>query len=103
MRRLSPLEPTPPTVSIRARWLRPSVRGSRCAATRPRSLDELDGLPPLVITVCDQAHEELDPPDDWLHWSISDPVPSGSARAFDDAVGELRDRMSGLLDTTNAR
>ena len=31
-------------------------------------------MPSLVITVCDQAHEELDPPDDWLHWSIPDPV-----------------------------
>ena len=51
-----------------------------------------------MITVCDQAHEELDPPDDWLHWSIPDPVPAGSAKAFDAAVDELRDRIGGLLD-----
>ena len=43
-------------------------------------------MPPLVITVCDQAHEELDPPDDWLHWSIPDPVAIGSAAAFDATV-----------------
>ena len=64
--------------------------------TPPRSLDELDHVPSLVITVCDQAHEELDPPDDWLHWSIPDPVPAGSAKAFDAAVDELRDRIGGL-------
>jgi len=66
--------------------------------TAPRSLDELDRLPSLVITVCDQAHEELDPADDWLHWSIPDPVPAGDAKAFDAAVDELRNRIGGLLD-----
>jgi ArsR family transcriptional regulator, arsenate/arsenite/antimonite-responsive transcriptional repressor / arsenate reductase (thioredoxin) len=70
--------------------------------TPPRSLDELDHLPSLVVTVCDQAHEELDPPYDWLHWSIPDPVPAGSATAFDAAVDELRDRIGGVLDRTPA-
>jgi len=70
--------------------------------TPPRALDALDHLPPLVITVCDQAHEELDPPDYWLHWSIPDPVPAGSAKAFDAAVDELRERIGGLLDRTRA-
>jgi protein-tyrosine-phosphatase/DNA-binding transcriptional ArsR family regulator len=69
-------------------------------ATPPRSLDDLDGLPPLVVTVCDRAHEELDAPHDWLHWSIPDPVPAGSAEAFDAAVDELRDRIGGLLERT---
>jgi len=68
--------------------------------TPPRSLHELDHLPHLVITVCDQAHEEIEPPDDWLHWSIPDPVPTGSAKAFDAAVDELRERIGGLLDRT---
>jgi protein-tyrosine-phosphatase len=70
--------------------------------TRPRSLHELDDWPPLVITVCDQAHEEIEPPDHWLHWSIPDPVPAGSAKAFDAAVDELRERIGGLLDATPA-
>ena len=68
----------------------------------PRSLDELNHLPSLVITVCDQAHEELDSSDDWLHWSIPDPVPAASAKAFDAAVDELRDRIGGVLDRTQA-
>lgn len=59
----------------------------------PRGLDELDAWPPLVVTVCDRAHEELDADDDWLHWSVPDPVPDGSVGAFDAAVAELAGRI----------
>ena len=35
-------------------------------------------MPPPGVTVCDQAHEELDSgPDTWLHWSVVDPVATG--------------------------
>ena len=54
------------------------------------------GRPSLVVTVCDQAHEELPAPEEWLHWSIPDPVAEGSAAAFDVVVDELRDRISRL-------
>lgn len=64
---------------------------------RPRALDELDTLPPLVVTVCDEAHEELGADASWLHWSIPDPVPSGRARDFDIALAELRDRIDALV------
>jgi protein-tyrosine-phosphatase/DNA-binding transcriptional ArsR family regulator len=60
----------------------------------PSSLHELRRRPPLTITVCDRAHEELDPQPDWLHWSIPDPVPVGTAKAFDATVGELRARIA---------
>jgi hypothetical protein len=53
-------------------------------------------LPRLVVTVCDQAHEELDPPDHWLHWSIPDPVRVGTAAAFDATVDRLRERVVAL-------
>ena len=59
----------------------------------PRNLADVGVLPPLVITVCDRAHEELDPDDTWLHWSIPDPVPVGTKAAFDAALVELRDRI----------
>lgn len=62
----------------------------------PRMIDELGELPELVVTVCDRAHEELDPPSEWLHWSVLDPVPVGTAAAFDATVAELRHRI-GLL------
>jgi len=59
-------------------------------------IGDLGDLPDLVVTVCDRAHEELDPPADWLHWSVLDPVPDGTAAAFDAAVAELGHRI-GLL------
>jgi len=67
------------------------------AAREPRSIDDVVDMAPLVVTVCDQAHEQLRPPDTWLHWSISDPVAGGSAAAFDATVRELRQRIDGLV------
>lgn len=67
------------------------------AAAVPRSLADVALLPPLVVTVCDQAHEELDPPDEWLHWSIPDPVAIGTAAAFDATIDELRQRVHALV------
>jgi len=63
----------------------------------PRSLDQVETLPELVVTVCDQAHEQLAPENSWLHWSITDPVVAGTRAAFDATVSELRDRITGLV------
>ena len=60
---------------------------------RPRHLDDLPRRPQLVITVCDRAHEALDTPTDWLHWSVPDPVPDGTETAFERVVEELRARI----------
>jgi len=65
---------------------------------RPRHLGDIDELPPLVVTVCDQAHEELSPAATWLHWSIVDPVPDGTRPAFDATVAELRRRIAVLVE-----
>lgn len=81
-------------------------RGARAAARRA-GLDLGDARPaPLgriargtqVITVCDRAHEELDPGDDWWHWSIPDPIEIGTAAAFDAVMGELDRRIRTLRD-----
>ena len=72
--------------------------GLDLADARPRHLDEIGGHPPLVITVCDRAHEELHAGPGWLHWSIPDPLASGTEAAFDATVAELRERMTGLLE-----
>ena len=63
-----------PTESTPARSRPPVEPKLPLADAAPRSIADVPAMPPLVITVCDQAHEELDPPDDWLHWSIPDPV-----------------------------
>lgn len=53
-----------------------------------------------VVTVCDLVHEELRAPNDWWHWSIPDPVPSGNASAFDAVVTELETRVNQVMNST---
>lgn len=50
----------------------------------------------LVVTVCDQAHEELSPGPDWWHWSLPDPVAAGKPSAFDATVDALTRRIRSL-------
>ena len=57
-----------------------------------------------IITVCDQAHDDLPrtiaglgaQPMSRLHWSVPDPVAIGSARAFERAYEEIAERISPL-------
>lgn len=81
----------------------PAVHAGAVAAAERAGLDLSDAAPqalaavtdaaPLVVTVCDQAHEQVDSGDEWLHWSIPDPVPVGTEAAFDATVAELTDRI----------
>ena len=71
--------------------------GLDLSESTPKPLSSIRKLPPLVVTVCDQAHEELDANDTWLHWSIPDPVANGSKAAFDVALSELRVHITALL------
>ena len=71
--------------------------GSTSPTPTPGRSTTLQPRPALVITVCDRAHEELDARTDWLHWSIPDPVPVGTAAAFDATVTELRRRITSLV------
>ena len=63
----------------------------------PRALAP-DETADLVVTVCDQAHEELDPKPSWWHWSIPDPVEAGTAAAFDAVVADLDARITALTN-----
>ena len=67
----------------------------------PRALDDVTDRPLLVVTVCDRAHEEIDAPPAWLHWSIPDPVSTGTARAFEASIRELRRRIAGLVEVAS--
>ncbi|MDE0802058.1 MAG: helix-turn-helix domain-containing protein [Acidimicrobiales bacterium] len=62
---------------------------------RPRDLVDV-GPADVVVTVCDRAHEELDPDESWLHWSIPDPVTAGTGHAFDRTLADLDDRINRL-------
>lgn len=76
-------------------------RGAIAAARRagldlsravPRVVEQID--PQVqVVTVCDRAHEELEPAPTWWHWSIPDPVEAGTAEAFDAVVTDLDARI----------
>jgi ArsR family transcriptional regulator, arsenate/arsenite/antimonite-responsive transcriptional repressor / arsenate reductase (thioredoxin) len=74
--------------------------GLDLSAARPSALGPL-GTDVHVVTVCDQAHEELDPGADWWHWSLPDPVGSANAAAFDAVVTDLQQRISRLLPTSS--
>lgn len=65
----------------------------------PTDLATLSPVASLVVTVCDRAHEELDPDEHRLHWSVPDPVAIGSPAAFDAALDELRRRVETLART----
>lgn len=86
---------------------RPAERVHRGAVAAARRAGlSLDGAVPTgidivpasaqVVTVCDRAHEELEPGPDWWHWSLPDPVESGSRAAFDAVVAELDARIASV-------
>jgi protein-tyrosine-phosphatase/DNA-binding transcriptional ArsR family regulator len=64
---------------------------------RPKHLDDIASPPGLVVTVCDRAHEELDPDPAWLHWSVPDPVSTPTKAMFDGTVSDLRTRIQALV------
>lgn len=87
---------THPAEAIDARAVAVAERhGLHLGGARPRRLDEvlLDG--DLVITVCDNAHEELGSRSR-LHWSVPDPVRVGTDAAFDAAFDDIARRIGDL-------
>ncbi len=67
--------------------------GLDLSAASPSTLQHIE-TDVQVVTVCDRAHEELDPADSWWHWSIPDPVESGTPDAFDAVVADLDARLA---------
>ena len=75
--------------------------GIDLSAAAPKTLDAVE-VPPIVVTVCDRAHEELPEHPGWFHWSVPDPVPLGTDAAFDATVAELTERIASLAPTGSA-
>lgn len=71
--------------------------GLELGEARPQALSASMVRRGLVVTVCDRAHEELETGDDWLHWSVPDPVTVGTKAAFDATVAELDQRIDALV------
>ena len=76
--------------------------GLRLGRVKPRPLGDVLQPGDFVITVCDNAHEELDrePPPERiirrLHWSVPDPTRAGTVHAFDAAYEDLLRRITHL-------
>jgi protein-tyrosine-phosphatase len=84
---------TQPAARIDPRAIAAAGRhGLKLRRVRPRTVDQVVRPDDFIITVCDNAHERLGIRQD-LHWSVADPVPAGTAAAFDAAVEELDRRV----------
>lgn len=70
-------------------------RGVPLQGRRPRALDDVVTPDDVVVTVCDNAREELGARGA-IHWSVPDPVSVGTDAAFEAAFDELTDRVDDL-------
>lgn len=68
---------------------------------RPRKVEDVLHADDLIITVCDAAHEELGAAGA-VHWSVPDPVPVGSAEAFEAVFTQLSQRVGDLASRFTA-
>jgi ArsR family transcriptional regulator, arsenate/arsenite/antimonite-responsive transcriptional repressor / arsenate reductase (thioredoxin) len=71
-------------------------RGLPLRSAAPVTLSQVLRDGDLLVSVCDNAHEELDGLDE-LHWSVADPVPAGTPAVFDAVLDDLDDRVHGLI------
>ena len=108
-RRISPIPATSagtkPAGRVHPRAVRVGRRhGLDLANAATRHLTDLhpDGAP-LLVAVCDNAHEQLvsEHPGEreapsWLHWHVPDPVPADTDDAFEAAYTELTERVERL-------
>ena len=67
----------------------------------PRALGEVANEADFVVTVCDNAHEEL-PGMTGIHWSIPDPLRLGTKEAFDRAFDDIAHRVTDLAPRVSA-
>ncbi|RKO21583.1 ArsR family transcriptional regulator [Pseudarthrobacter phenanthrenivorans] len=67
----------------------------------PRSLDQVAGRGDFVVTVCDNAHEEL-PELGGVHWSVPDPLRLNTRKAFEEAFETIAGRVRGLAPRLRA-
>jgi protein-tyrosine-phosphatase/DNA-binding HxlR family transcriptional regulator len=90
----------PRAVSTAARHRLPLRR------VRPRHITDVRRRGDLIVTVCDQAHEELAKASPVrthvVHWSVADPVPSATDDAFERAFRDISARVDRLAIAMSA-
>lgn len=88
---------TLPAGRVHSRAVRTARRhGLDLDHTRPRRLTETVRGDDLLISVCDNAHEQLALTGRHLHWSVPDPAPTGTDAAFESAYTDLAGRIARL-------
>jgi ArsR family transcriptional regulator, arsenate/arsenite/antimonite-responsive transcriptional repressor / arsenate reductase (thioredoxin) len=75
--------------------------GLDLAALTPRLLDQVAREEDLVVTVCDNAHEEL-PGLRGIHWSVPDPLRLNTKEAFESAFADISHRINDLAPRLHA-
>jgi protein-tyrosine-phosphatase/DNA-binding transcriptional ArsR family regulator len=71
--------------------------GFDLGSAAPKGYGAVQTTPDLVVSVCDRAHEAGTPfAGPSLHWSVPDPVPVGTIRAFRSAFADLASRVDRL-------
>lgn len=89
---------TEPADRVHPRAVRCGRRhGLDLSRVRPVSVEGVVRPGDLVISVCDQAHEQLPTGGTRLHWSVPDPARVDTDRAFEDAYAEISRRVDQLL------
>jgi protein-tyrosine-phosphatase/DNA-binding transcriptional ArsR family regulator len=75
--------------------------GLDLAARSPRGLDRVAGDGDLVVTVCDNAHEELSTLQG-IHWSVPDPLRTNTSQAFEETFADIAHRVGALAPRIRA-
>jgi len=75
--------------------------GIPLADLSPRRLDQVARDEDFVVTVCDNAHEEL-PGLGGIHWSVPDPLRLNTDEAFEGAFTDISHRIDGLAPRLHA-
>ncbi|MDI3193664.1 helix-turn-helix domain-containing protein [Pseudarthrobacter sp. AL07] len=75
--------------------------GVALADVSPRRLDDVGRDEDFVVTVCDNAHEEL-PGLRGIHWSVPDPLRLNTREAFEGAFTDIFHRVQDLAPRLRA-
>jgi len=85
---------THPAVRVHPRATAAGRRhGLKLGRVKPVAMQDVVRDGDLVVAVCDNVHEELDPGRDRLHWSIPDPVRVDTDEAFETAYADITRRV----------
>ena len=94
---------THPAVRVHPRATTTGRRhGLKLGRMKPVGMEQVVRDGDLVVAVCDNVHEELDPGRDRLHWSIPDPVRVDTDEAFETAYADITRRVERLAATVSA-